>query len=147
MLLCCRPCNGWIGSPIYKIIFSCNPHLVLEDVSVDSVLKLKILKVHLKVSKCDQFGNGIDIFLGRIKSPMCPVSAVLSYMAICVPAPGPFFHYQDSTPLTKSRFVMAVQDVLGQMSLDQSLYAGHSFRIGAATAAAQARVEDSTIKP
>ena len=39
-------------------------------------------------------------------------------------------------------FVMAVRDVLGQMGLDQSLYAGHSFRIGAATAAG---VEGSTI--
>ena len=77
---------------------------------------------------------------------MCPVSAALSYMAIRGPAPGPFFHFQDGTPLMKSHFVMAVQDVLGQMGLDQSLYAGHSFRIGSATAAAHAGVEDSTIK-
>ena len=32
------------------------------------------------------------------------------------------------------------------MSLDQSLCAGHSFRIEAATVATQAGVEDSTIK-
>ena len=126
--------------------FQPHRHLAWEDVSVDSVQKPKILKVHLKVSKCDQFGNGVDIFLGRIESPMCPVSAALSYMAIRGPAPGPFFYFQDGNPLTKSRFVIAVQDILHQMGLDQSLYAGHSFRIGAATAAAQAGVEDSTIK-
>ena len=59
--------------------FQSNTHLAWEDVSVDNVQKPKILKVHLKVSKCDQFGNGIDIFLGRIESPMCTVSAALSY--------------------------------------------------------------------
>ena len=69
---------------------------------MDSVQKPKILKVHLKVSKCDQFGNGIDIFLGSIESPMCPVSAALSYMAFRGPAPGPFFLFQDATPLTKA---------------------------------------------
>ena len=105
--------------------FQSHTLLAWEDVSVDSVQKIKILKFHLKVSKRDQFGNGIDIFLGHIKSPMCPVSAALSYMAIRGPAPGPSFHFQDGTPLTKSRFVMAVRDVLGQMDLDQSLYAGH----------------------
>ena len=46
----------------------------------------------------------------------------------------------------KSRFVMAVQAVLGQMGLDQSLYAANIFRIGAATATAQAGVEDSAMK-
>ena len=77
-------------------------HLTWEDVSVDSVEKPKILRVHLKVSKCDQFGNSIDIFLGRIESPMSPVAATLSYMVIRGPAPGPFFQFQDGNPLTKS---------------------------------------------
>ena len=126
--------------------FQPHTHLASENVSVDSVKKPKILKLHLKVTKCDQFGNGIDIFLGCIESPMCPVSAALSYMAICGPAPGPFFHFQGGTTLTKSHFFMAVRDVLRQMGLDQSLYAAHSFRIGAATTAAQVGVEDSTIK-
>ena len=84
------------------LAFQSHTHLAWEDVSVDSVQKPKILKVHLKVSKCDQFGNGIDIFLGCIESPMCPVSAVLLYMAIRSPARGPFFHFQDGIPLTKS---------------------------------------------
>ena len=74
--------------------FQSHRHLAWEDVSVDSVQNPKILKVHLKVSKCDQFGNGIDIFLGCIESPMCPVSAALSYMAIHGPAPGPFFPFK-----------------------------------------------------
>ena len=57
---------------------------------MDSWEKLKMLRVHLKVSKCDQFGNGIDIFLGHIEFPMCPVAAALSYTAVHGPAPCPF---------------------------------------------------------
>ena len=36
---------------------------------MDSVKKPKILRIYLKVSKCDQFGHDIDIFLGRTESP------------------------------------------------------------------------------
>ena len=54
--------------------------------------------------------------------------------------------FSGCSPLTKSRFVTAVRNALTQMGLGQSLYAGHSFRIGPGTAAAQAGVEDSTIK-
>ena len=79
---------------------------------MDNVEKPKILRVHLKVSKCDQLGNDTDIFLGHIESPICPVAATLSHMAIRSPAPGPLFQFQDGSPLTKSRFVTAVRDVL-----------------------------------
>ena len=81
--------------------FQPHMHLAWEDVSVDSVEKTKILRVHLKVSKCDQFGNGIDIFLGCTESPMCPVTAALSYMVIHGPVPHPFFHFQDAALLQR----------------------------------------------
>ena len=49
-------------------------------------------------------------------------------------------------PLAKSKFVEAVRQALSAAHLPAQDYAGHSFRIGAATTAAMAGVEDSTIQ-
>ena len=49
--------------------------------------------------------------------------------------------------ITKVQFVKEIRGVLGgSIELPQHQYAGHSFRIGAATSAALAGVEDSTIQ-
>ena len=48
-------------------------------------------------------------------------------------------------PLTKSKFTKGVQNVLQALGLPHADFTGHSFRIGAATAAARAGVEDSLI--
>ena len=48
--------------------------------------------------------------------------------------------------ITKPHFVARTRDILATLGLPQSQFAGHSFRIGAATAAAAAGVEDSTIQ-
>ena len=48
--------------------------------------------------------------------------------------------------MTKPRFITELRNILMVMGLPQDQFAGHSFRIGAATTAALAGVEDSTIK-
>ena len=48
--------------------------------------------------------------------------------------------------LTRQRFVTAVRTGLDKAGIDSSKYSGHSFRIGAATTAAQNGMEDSIIK-
>ena len=53
---------------------------------------------------------------------------------------------QQGRPLTKSRFVAEVWKGLTAAGLDQAAFAGHSFCIGVATAAAQAGVSDSVIQ-
>lgn len=121
-------------------------HLSWADVCVDNISTPSLLRVRLRVSKCDQAGRGVDVFLGRVDSPFCPVAAVLSYMALRGPREGPFFLAADGSPLTKSVFVAALRELLRSCGLDPSSYSGHSFRIGAATTAALAGVEDSTIK-
>ena len=63
-----------------------------------------MLRVHLKVSKCEQFGQGVDVFIGRTEDELCLVVAVLNYIPQKGEQLGPFFHFGDRNTLTKARF-------------------------------------------
>ena len=97
-------------------------------------------------SKCDQFGAGVCVHLGKTNSPMCPVTALLAYMASRRESPGPFFRDQQGRPLTKAVFIQDIRQALTRLGLPAEQFAGHSFRIGATTATAQAGLEDSVIQ-
>ncbi len=56
---------------------------------------------------------------------------------------GPLFRFRDDRPLTRMRFVAKVKGALTTAGMD---YSGHSFRMGAATTAAQQGISDATIK-
>jgi hypothetical protein len=85
-------------------------------------------------------------YVGRIPNDiLCPVSAVLAFLAARGGTPGPLFCLPDKRPLTKARFVKGVRQALVALGLPCDQFAGHSFRIGAATTAAQAGIEDSMI--
>ena len=86
------------------------------------------------------------IFLGRTGTRVCPVVETLRYMELRGPTPGPFFLFKDVSPLTKAVFTARVRRALASLGLEAEAYAGHSFRIGAATAAARAGLEDSVIQ-
>ena len=49
------------------------------------------------------------------------------------------------SPLTKAQFVSIVREALRELGLPQEQFVGHSFRIGATTAAGKSGLEDSTI--
>ena len=48
-----------------------------------------------------------DVYLGQVNSPLCPVAAVVAYMAGRGARPGPFFIAEDGTPLTKGIFCVS----------------------------------------
>ena len=121
-------------------------YLAWSDVSVDSRIHPSVLQIHLKVFKCDQFGRGVAVYVGRTNDQLCPVAAGLAYMACGVSTPGPFFRFGDGSLLTKKLFILRVRELLSAAGLDPSLYSGHSFCIGGATSEAQAGLEDSTIR-
>ena len=125
-----------------------NPSTSLSwgDVAVDNRSSPSMVKVHLKRSKCDQFGRGIDVIVGRTNTPICPVSATLAYIIHRQDSPGPFFITNQTAPVTKGWLVRQIRSILSSLGLPQNDYAGHSFRIGAATTAALAGIEDSTIQ-
>ena len=60
--------------------------------------------------------------------------------------PSPFFRFVSGAALTREALVRQLRSALSQFDVDISQYSGHSFRIGAATAAAAAGLEDSLIK-
>ena len=129
-------------------VVSYNPAtgLAWGDVAVDSHVNPQMIKFHLKVSKCDQFGSGSDVVVGKTGNLLCPVTAILKYVEIRGDRSGPFFLDSSHGMLTKSQFIAQVRKILTSIGLPQQDYAGHSFRIGAATTAAAAGVEDSMIQ-
>ena len=116
------------------------------DVALDSRDHPTMVQVRLKRSKCDQFGTGANIILGKTDLPLCPVVAIVDFIATRGSGPGVFFERSRGQPATKAWFVGQLRPVLASAGLPQHDYAGHSFRIGAATTAALAGVEDSTIQ-
>ena len=126
--------------------FEDSKHLAWGDVAIDDVHNPQSLRVHLKRSKTDQLGKGVDVYIGKTDGPLCPVTAVMTYMAIRGPAPGSFFKLANGHPLTKYPFTNKIRAGLQAVGLPESNFAGHSFRIGVATAAANAGIEDSVIR-
>ena len=116
--------------------FDPSQHLTFDDIAVDSIDNPSFMKVRIKQSKTDPFRSGVSIVIGRTGGPLCPVAAVLAYLAIRKKGGGPLFRFNNGNALTRERFVTRVREVLKQVGIDQSKYSGHSFRIGAATTAA-----------
>ena len=130
--------------PLARGGFDAGAHLAWGDVSICE--DGRTVRVFLKRSKTDQYGRGTEVFIGSTRDELCPVRAVCSYVAIRGNSPGAFFRSSDGVPLTKGRFVELVRSSLSRAGVPTAGYSGHSFRIGAATAASQAGIPDSVIQ-
>ena len=104
--------------------------LSVRDIAVDSLRQPSRMEVTLRRSKTDPFGAGITLHLGATGCNLCPIAALLGYLAVRPPSPGPLFIFEDGSTLSRPRLIRAVKEALG---VDDSHYSGHSFRIGAAT--------------
>ena len=74
------------------------------------------------------------------------MAALRAYLAVRGGEDGPLFRFRDCRALTREFFVDKVRSALSILGYDASIYAGHSFRIGAATTAAEQGIEDSVIR-
>ena len=95
--------------------------------------------------KTDPFRQGVQIHLGRTYSKLCPIAAIHIYGKKGT-SDGHSFRFEDGRHLTRDRFVIAVHTALVILGINPSHYAGHSFRIGAATTVANSGLQDSLIK-
>ena len=144
---CCLAYFGFMRSGEFTLSTSmAHPPILSSDFSVDSHSNPSVCRIFLRRSKTDQEGRGVFIYLGKTDSPLCPVTALTNYMAVRPGPPGALFVSQDGSPLTRDAFVSAVKQALLSAGIDNSAYSGHSFRIGAATAAARAGIPAFLIK-
>ena len=93
-------------------------HLSIKDISVDNSSNPSMICIKIKLSKTDLFRKGINLFIGRTNSSLCPVSAVLNYLCTRGMGAGPLFHFSDGKVLTRQRFVSAVKAGLDKAGID-----------------------------
>lgn len=81
------------------------------------------------------------------KTELCsPLEAVKQFMGIRPLGKGFFLIHANSMPLTKFQFDAVFKKCLVQLGLTNLKFSSHSFRIGAASEAAQVGLPDSEIK-
>ena len=142
--VCCTAFFGFLSSSEFTVLkeqdYNCDAHLAHADVAIDCKKNPQILQLHIKQSKTDPFRKGVKLSFGRTNHAVCPVSAILAYLAV---KGGPLFLTQQGKPLTRHYFSSALTTILG---LPVQKFNTHSFRIGAATSAKQANISDSNIQ-
>ena len=126
--------------------FDPTQHLTLNDVLIAPDTQVSTMALHLKQSKTDPFGKGVWLYFSCTGALLCPVAAMMDYLSMRGAEEGPLFRLSSSQPLTRSYFLANLRKALAQAGFKESHYAGHSFRIGAATAALRAGISDAKIK-
>ncbi|XP_067320652.1 uncharacterized protein [Anolis sagrei] len=117
--------------------------LLISDIKVlhDS------MEINIRASKTDQESKGqVFRLLKCSEEDLCPVMAMTQFTALRGGEKGYLFSHQDGKPLTKYQFWTITAKALDMLGLGHLKFGTHSFRIGAATAAAEMGYGDDEIK-
>ena len=109
-----------------------NSTLCYNDVKI---LSDSTIQIHIKASKTDPFRLGVNIQLHRNNTTLCPVQALVHFLACHPTKRGPLFAWKDGRFLTRSSLASVLAKIKPQYIHNMTT---HSFRIGAATTAAAA---------
>ena len=110
------------------------------------------LKINLKRSKTDQFGEGTVKALPYFNNNQyCPVVSIKKWIEISKIKTGPLFRRftkgskLSETRLTDQTIALIIKKYLEQAGINSENYSGHSLRSGFATSAAEAGAEERSI--
>jgi len=113
---------------------------------LDSRTAPKTIRLTLRQSETDQFRQGTHIYLGTTNHNVCPVQALVQYLANRGGTSGPLFILPNFKPLTRAMYSAALANALKELKMDSRHFNTHSFRIGVATSAKRAGISDSHLK-
>ena len=111
-----------------------------------SLANLQHMSVTLKASKTDFFRQGNTLTIARTPASLCAVTAMQNFFLAVQPPPGPLFSFQSGRLLTRSSVSALLRDAARHAGLPYKSLKGHSFRIGAGSAAAAAGLPGWLIK-
>ena len=110
------------------------------------------LKITIKRSKTDQFGEGMVKALPYFSNEdYCPVSNLKKWLKLSKIKSGPIFRrFDKGLSLSKNRLTdqsvaLMIKNYLNLAGIENSNYSGHSLRSGFATAAADSGVDERSI--
>ena len=110
------------------------------------------LKITLRKSKTDQFGEGSTKGLPYFdNSQYCPVVSLQKWITISKISSGPLFRrFKKGSKLSMNRLTdqtvaLLIKQYLSLAGIDSQNYSGHSLRSGFATSAAESGVEERNI--
>ena len=110
------------------------------------------LKINLKKSKTDQFGEGFSKALPYFdRSQYCPVVSLKKWIEVSQIVSGPVFRrFNKGSKLSNNRLTdqtvaLLIKKYLQLAGIDSKNYSGHSLRSGFATSAAESGVEERNI--
>ena len=110
------------------------------------------LKINIKKSKTDQFGEGSVKALPYFENQKyCPVKSIQEWLKISKIKSGSLFRkFHKGMALSNNRLsdqsvALLIKYYLNKVGIDNSNYSGHSLRSGFATSAAEAGAEERSI--
>jgi site-specific recombinase XerD len=110
------------------------------------------LKITLRRSKTDQFGEGMIKGIPHFENSLyCPVTSLKRWINTAKIKKGPIFtKFSKGSKLTETRLTdqsvaLIIKDCLLKAGIDSKNYSGHSLRSGFATSAAEAGAEERSI--
>ena len=120
-----------------------NPHLLQFS-------NLKMDKDQLVLSFSSYKHSQGRVFSIKIPASMpstsCALRALQEYLVVRGTSPGPLFLFSSKTAVSRMEFDRVLKRALIFNSVSPTFFKGHSFWIGAATAAAEAGLSDSRIR-
>lgn len=93
-----------------------------DDITIDSRNNPQILTIRLRRSKTDPYTAGTYIYLGRTGTKLCPLSAMLAYLAIRPPTQGPLFIFKNGIPLSRNQLVLHLREAPSQVDVEVSKF-------------------------
>jgi site-specific recombinase XerD len=110
------------------------------------------VKITLKKSKTDQFGEGFVKAIPHFENSIyCPVTSLKRWINFSKIKKGPIFtRFSKGSKITKERLTdqsvaLIIKEYLVKVGIDSKDYSGHSLRSGFATSAAEAGAEERSI--
>ena len=135
--------------------FTCKSHIFdpLTDLSIQDIqlsTNNSQFTLQLKVSKTDPFRRGVSINYFSTGRLICPLQCMLALLhtrsTMGAQPRDPLFTTIGGSPLTRAFFIDKLMNLLSRLGYNPSFYSGHSFRVGAATSAAEANIPDHMIR-